>query len=249
MSTKPSGKSNTVEYVILGIVILVALVAAGYLIWQFAFQKNGNTTGETCSGNDDCAAKHYCGGDGRCHAGTAGGGAGTTCTDSADCMLGLTCTLNKCESGVTPPVNDLGSFTDSHIMLDHGSSTARYLTLIPEPSGDLGQAEWGTDIPDMTFAYSSSTNEITVAGSQSGQLMVNAGGFPQVGPAAKFFFVKDGTGKIRMEDGFGNIIQTMDSNVSGDPPIAIFNDPTRYIDQGTFTSTSTFITIVSATST
>ena len=66
---------------------------------------------------------------------------------------------------------------------------------------------------------------MTVSGTGGGSLMVNAFGLIQTGPAAKFFFIKDNSGDIRLEDGFTNIIGT------GQSGLALFKDLARYTSQ------------------
>ena len=75
-------------------ILLLALIA--YAIWLLFFKNKGNTEGEKCSKQDDCAAEHYCGGDNQCHMGVNGKDEGATCANSGDCKLGLKCKSKKC---------------------------------------------------------------------------------------------------------------------------------------------------------
>lgn len=240
---------KTTEYIILGIVVLISLIAAGFLIWNFAFRKHGNTQGESCKSNADCAAKHYCGGDGKCQAGTSGGASGTDCTVNSDCAVGLACVNDKCSSSVTPPDNNIGSFTDSSITIENNGKT-QYLTLFPADSkGELGLSGWEDTEPAHSFTYSSSTNEMSVSGNITGSLFINALGAIETGTASKFFFVKQSDGNIRLEDGFTNPIKIEDLDGMGEGEGAIFIDLARYIDQVLTTKGSnTFVKIVKASS-
>ncbi len=238
---------GTTEYIILGLVILISLFAAGFLVWHFAFRKQGNTQGEACTANDQWAAKHYCGGDGKCQRGTSGGASGTTCETSSQCMFGLTCTADKCSSSVTPPDNNIGSFKDSNITVENNGKT-QYLTLFPGSSSESGLSGWEDTVPNHSFTYNSSTNEMTVSGDQTGALFINSFGAIETGTASKFFFVKQTSGDIRLEDGFANPIKIEDANSgSGEGEGAIFIDPSRYISQSLDTKGSnTFVKIVKA---
>ena len=234
---------GTVEYILIGVVVVIVLALAGILIWHFAFRKHGNVQGEPCTSNDDCAAMHFCAGNGQCQEGTTGGTSGADCTDSSQCMAGLTCQSNRCSSTVTPPSNNIGSFTNSHITIqDQG--TTKFLHLIPSTPENVGSSEWLTGTPSIAFTYNSSTNEITVSGTQTGTLFVNSFGLLQTGTASKFFFVKQSDGMIKLEDGFSNQINLATGE---EAPAAAFIDQQRYISQqNNFAGNPVFVSIVPA---
>ncbi len=96
-SKKKNGdKLSTAELLLIYLINIGLIALTGWIIYYIFFHKKGNTEGEKCSRNEDCAAEHYCGGDNQCHKGTNGKAEGATCTESGDCELGLKCSAGKC---------------------------------------------------------------------------------------------------------------------------------------------------------
>lgn len=89
---------STAELIGIGLLIILILALIAWAIYYFFFHKKGNTEGEKCSHQNDCAAEHYCGGDNQCHMGANGKSKGATCANSGDCELGLKCTSKKCST-------------------------------------------------------------------------------------------------------------------------------------------------------
>ena len=89
-------KLSTAELIGIGLLIIIVLSLIVWAIYGLFFHKKGNTEGEKCSHQNDCAAEHFCGGDNQCHKGANGKAEGAICANSGDCELGLKCTSKKC---------------------------------------------------------------------------------------------------------------------------------------------------------
>ncbi len=88
-------KSSTMVWFLVLIVIVVIII--GILALVSHNRKHGNTKGETCTANKDCAKDHFCSGDKTCQEGVNGKDIGQTCSSSKECEVDLGCSSGKCQ--------------------------------------------------------------------------------------------------------------------------------------------------------
>ncbi len=240
---------EVILWVLLGIVVLSLIIWVIFLLGS----SHGNTEGEPCQREDDCAGGHYCGGDFRCHVGPKGVGEGGKCELTRDCEVGLVCNEKHNQNGngfcvnpTNPIETKLPSFDEKRIQ----TTVSNQLYNLWVEDGGQGSF-WRIETPPYTYSYSEGKNELSLIGCLTTSIdnceddinpvKIFTDGSLTLGSPSTIIFTKNTNNQIFIKDQYGNQFSYgLDENF----PKALFIDREHYPNiPDTLTGTPAIITL------
>lgn len=247
-----SGSSTWIWWLVFFVVLIViSAIVIAYLLTR----KSGNTEGEKCQKNEDCAAGHFCGGDFKCHTGSNGVGESGFCEITSQCEVNLVCipplgeTKGRCVDPTQPINNSLPSF-DNKLISTIESNKTLYLHITEDGNG----SRWMDFKPNYSYSYSENSKILSVSstpevidgmGSKlNGDVKIFTDGTLTTGSASTIIFFTNTNSQTFFSDSFGNIF-SIELPTSITNPLGLFLDRNHYPDvEDTVTATDAFINLV-----
>lgn len=232
---------EVILWVILGLIVLALVIWVIFLLGS----SHGNTEGEPCQREDDCASGHFCGGDFKCHSGPKGISEGGKCELTKDCEVSLVCTKDLCVNPTNPVETDLLSFDKKRIQ----TTISNQLYNLWVEDGGQGSF-WRIQTPPYTYSYSEGKNELSLVGPLTTSLEDNddinpvkifTDGSLTLGSSSTIVFVQNTNNQIFMKDQHEN---KFSFGLDESFPLALFIDREHYPNiPDTLTGTPAILTL------